>query len=190
MATWWSSTRRTWRGTDHPPEIQQRRQPATASPRSRQLAAVGPGGALADVAEHGLRYELAEVRRFTQEWERAASLRLREGDADVLAEYDKHGRLRDAGTAEQAEAAASRAWPADTLAGRESLLMVGSNAAAARGAAGRARVPRHGRAHRGRAGTRGLAGRRRGVGDLVQARRNGWDLRGNTAPRSTARPTA
>ena len=50
----------------------------------------------------------------------------------MLDEYDKHGRLRDGGTAEQAEAAASRAWLADTLAGREALLIVGTNAAAAR----------------------------------------------------------
>ena len=35
----------------------------------------------------------------------------------MLGEYDKHGRIRDGGTAEQAEAAASRAWLADTLAG-------------------------------------------------------------------------
>src|SRR6478609_5329963 len=40
--------------------------------------------------------------------------RLREGDPSVLGEYDKHGRIRDGGTAEQAEAAASRAWLADT----------------------------------------------------------------------------
>ena len=141
------------------------------------MAAVGPGGALADVAEHGLRYELVDVRRFNHEWERAASLRLRDGDPVVLAEYDKHGRLRDGGTAEQAEAAASRAWLADTLAGRESLLMVGSNAAAARvSAALRAELVSLGMVEPtgvelGREGWEGVVA---GVGDLVQARRNGW----------------
>ena len=33
---------------------------------TRQLAAVGAGGALADIAERGMTYELAEVRRFTE----------------------------------------------------------------------------------------------------------------------------
>ena len=50
----------------------------------------------------------------------------------MLDEYAKHGRLVDAGTVEQAEQAAGRAWLADTLAGRDALLVVGSNAAAAR----------------------------------------------------------
>ena len=98
----------------------------------RQLAAVGAGGSLSDLSVHGIRYELAEVRRFTADWEGAASLRLREGDAKALDTYHHHGRLRDAGTVEQAEAAAGRAWLADTLDGRDSLLLVGTNEAAAR----------------------------------------------------------
>lgn len=190
-------------GTDHLAEIQHRCERAGAKlllvGDPRQLAAVGPGGALADVAEHGLRYELSDVRRFSHDWERAASLRLREGDPDVLTEYDKHGRLRDGGTAEQAEAAASRAWLADTLAGNESLLMVGSNAAAARvSAALRAELVELGRvAPTGVAlGHTDWAGVVAGVGDLVQARRNGWELTGyagNACPpinRQTYRVTA
>jgi hypothetical protein len=172
-------------GTDHLAEIHRRCAAAGAKlllvGDPRQLAAVGPGGALADIGEHGLRYELAEVHRFSAEWEREASLRLRDGDPSVWAEYAKHGRLRDAGTAEQAEAAASRAWLADTLDGRESLLMVGSNAAAARvSAALRAELVALGRVEEagvtlGRDGWQGVVA---GVGDLVQARRNGWELRG------------
>jgi conjugative relaxase-like TrwC/TraI family protein len=122
-------------GTDHLAEIAQRCDTAGAKlllvGDPRQLAAVGPGGALADIARHGVRYELTDVRRFDNEWERAASLRLRDGDPDVLAEYDKYGRLRDGGTAEQAAAAASRAWLADTLSGREALVMLDTNRAAA-----------------------------------------------------------
>jgi hypothetical protein len=101
----------------------------------RQLAAVGPGGTLADLAEHGIRYELAEVRRFAADWERHASLGLRDGDPAALETYQRHGRLMDGGTAEQAEAAASRAWLADTLDGRDSMLLVSSNEAAARASA-------------------------------------------------------
>ena len=109
----------------------------------------------------------------------AASLRLRDGDQAVLDEYAKHGRLVDAGTAEQAEAGAARAWLADTLAGRESLLLVGSNEAAARTCAAlRAEL-----VALGRVDEHGVAltaqGTVAGVGDRVQARRNGWELVGH-----------
>ncbi|MGQ0479999.1 MAG: MobF family relaxase [Pseudonocardia sp.] len=145
----------------------------------RQIGAVGPGGALADIAERGISYELAEVRRFHDGWEGPASLRLRDGDTTVAAEYAKHGRLVEAGTPEQAEAAASRAWLADTLAGRDALLIVGSNDAAARvSTALRTELVRLGRVEE--AGIRlGMQGTVAGVGDLVQARRNGWHLRGH-----------
>ncbi|MDN5851252.1 MAG: AAA family ATPase [Actinomycetia bacterium] len=152
-----------------------------------QLRAVGPGGALEDVAARGVRYELAEVRRFVHEWERTASLQLRAGDPAALADYAKRGRLRDGGTAEQTEAAAARAWLADTLAGKESLLMVRDNRSAARLSASlRAELVRLGRVDaRGVAlGHEGWEGVVAGVGDLVQARRNGWELigvDGNTA---------
>ena len=46
----------------------------------RQLAAVGAAGGMQLAAETGRAYELTEARRFTHAWERAASLRLREGD--------------------------------------------------------------------------------------------------------------
>ncbi|GAA3220222.1 hypothetical protein GCM10017691_04340 [Pseudonocardia petroleophila] len=190
-------------GTDQLAEIQARCAESGAKlllvGDPRQLGAVGPGGALADVAEHGIRYELTDVRRFHSQWERAASLRLRDGDTGVLAEYAKHGRLREGGTPEQAETAASRAWLADTLAGRESLLMVRDNAAAARvSAALRAELVALGRVDEqgvplAREGWEGVVA---GVGDLVQARRNGWELigvDGNTrAPinRDTYRVTA
>ncbi|WP_214364959.1 MobF family relaxase [Pseudonocardia sp. H11422] len=162
----------------------------------RQLGAVGPGGALADVAARGITYELGEVRRFSADWEPAASLQLREGDPQALDAYERHGRLVSAGTAEQAESAAARAWLADTLAGRESVLIVGSNVAAARvGAALRSELVDLGRVEETGVELRSQ-GTVAGVGDLVQARRNGWDLvgfAGNTrAPinRSTYRVTA
>ena len=144
----------------------------------RQLAAVGTGGGLADVAERAARYELAEVRRFTEPWEGPASLALRDGDPAALEAYQRHGRLVDGGTADEAERVAGRAWLADTLAGRESVLLVGSNKAAARASAAlRAELVALGRVAEtgvelGRDGT--VAG----VGDLVAARRNGWELIG------------
>ena len=144
----------------------------------RQLAAVGPGGTLGDLAERGITYQLAEVHRFRQAWERSESLRLRDGDPAAVEAYARHGRLVAGGTSEQAEAKAARGWLADTIAGRESLLLVGSNEAAARLCASvHADLVALGRVEEtgvelGRQGT--VAG----VGDLVQARRNGWDLIG------------
>jgi conjugative relaxase-like TrwC/TraI family protein len=143
-----------------------------------QLSPVGPGGALADLAEHGIRYELSTVRRFADQWERDASLRLRAGDKSAIADYDKHGRLRDGGSREETEAAAARAWLADTLAGKESLLLVGTNDAADR-IAGQLRDTLVELGMVEEAGVPlGMQGTVAGVGDLVQARRNGWELTG------------
>ena len=144
----------------------------------RQLGAVGSGGALGDLAERAIGYQLAEVRRFSNAWEGPASLRLRDGDPGVLGEYQRHGRLVGAGTPDEAERAATRAWLADTLAGRQSVLLVPSNQQATRvNTALRAQLIELGRVQE--AGVE--LGRDRtvaGVGDLVQARRNGWELVG------------
>lgn len=143
----------------------------------RQLAAVGAGGGMALLAAAG-GHELTDVRRFSAGWEGAASLRLRDGDETVLQEYRRHGRLIDGGTREQAQSSAARGWLADTLAGRRSILVVDTNEDAARlSAEVRAELVRLGRVADdgvplGRDGTSA------GVGDLVQARRNGWELRG------------
>jgi hypothetical protein len=142
----------------------------------RQLAAIGTAGGMELIAENAPRYELTEARRFTYAWERDASLRLRDGDVDVLGEYHKHGRLLDTGAIEQAERSASRSWLADTLAGRHALLLVDTNEQAARLSAeirthliGFGRVTEEGV-------PLGLQGTIAGIGDIVQARRNGWEL--------------
>ncbi|ODU04277.1 MAG: TrwC relaxase [Pseudonocardia sp. SCN 72-86] len=144
----------------------------------RQLAAVGAGGGMDLIAGTGARYELADARRFTDEWERTASLRLRSGDETVLRDYFQHGRLLDAGTADQAETDACRAWLADTLNGKRSLLLVDTNDQAARlSAALRAELVRLGRVD-GEGVPLELQGTYAGIGDLVQARANGWQLAG------------
>ncbi|GAA0897633.1 ATP-dependent DNA helicase [Pseudonocardia zijingensis] len=144
----------------------------------RQLAAVGPGGAMADLGARAASYELTEVRRFRVPWEGEASLRLRDGDRVAIEQYDKHGRLHEAGTPEEAEQAAERAWLADTIAGRTALLLVGSNEQAARASARlRAELVRLGRVSE-QGVALGRDGTTAGVGDLVQARRNAWGLRG------------
>lgn len=144
----------------------------------RQLAAAGAGGGMELIANAGASYELAEARRFVHDWEREASLRLRAADQTALAEYHKHGRLLDCGTAAAAESSAARAWLADTLGGRSTLLIVDTNEQAAR-------LSSHLRAELvrlGRVSEEGvpldLQGTFAGVGDVVQARLNGWDLAG------------
>ncbi|MDQ3762169.1 MAG: relaxase domain-containing protein [Actinomycetota bacterium] len=149
-----------------------------------QLSAVGPGGALADVAENGISYELTQVRRFRQKWEAKTSLDLRAGDRAAVAEYSKHGRLVSGGSVEATEQRAANAWLSDTLSGLESLLLVGSNADAAR-LSGQLRAELVALGKVSAEGvTLGLQDTTAGVWDLVQARRNGWDLarwEGNTA---------
>jgi conjugative relaxase-like TrwC/TraI family protein len=161
----------------------------------RQLAAIGAGGTFADVAEHGVTYRLVDVRRFGQQWEAAASLRLRAGDASVVAEYSRHGRVRDGGTVEQARDAAAREHLAAVLAGRDALLVVPTNEqAAAASAAIHDRLVRLGLV--GPGGVPLQAGTVAGVGDLVQYRRNDRRLcgvDGNTswpANRATGRVVA
>jgi hypothetical protein len=84
---------------------------------------------------------------------------------------------------EQAEASAARAWLGDTLAGRRSLLLVDTNEQAARLSAQlRAELVRLGlvQEHGVPLGLRGTVA---GVGDLVQARRNAWELAGHQGNR-------
>ncbi len=144
----------------------------------RQLSAVGAGGAMELLADAGNAYELTEARRFHHQWERAASLRLRDGDPSVLEEYHRHGRIVDGGTIEQTEAAAGRFWLADTLAGRHSILIVDTNEQAARMSSQlRDKMIRLGRVEE--AGVPlGLQGTIAGVGDTIEARKLGWDLIG------------
>ena len=66
--------------------------------------------------------QLAEPVRFTAAWERAASLRLRSGEATALDEYDQHGRIRGA-PPDQAMDQAVGAYVASYLDGRDVLLM-------------------------------------------------------------------
>ena len=87
-----------------------------------QLAAVEGGGAMMLLAERLGYVQLAEPVRFTAEWEREASLRLRRGDATALDEYDQHGRIYGA-PPEQAMDQAVKAYVASYLAGRDVALM-------------------------------------------------------------------
>jgi conjugative relaxase-like TrwC/TraI family protein len=144
----------------------------------RQLAAVGAAGGMDMIARVSPAYELTEARRFTHAWERDASLRLREGDETALQEYRKHGRIIDGGPIEHTEQLAAEAWLADYLAGKRCLLIVDTNEQAARISAQiRARLVRLGHVQE-QGVALGLQNTTAGVGDIVQGRRNGWELRG------------
>ncbi|GAB3751246.1 MobF family relaxase [Microlunatus parietis] len=154
----------------------------------RQLSAVGAAGGMDLAAAAGPRYELTETRRFAEDWEGPASLRLREHDTTVLGEYHRQGRLIDGGAVEQTEQAAGRAWLADTLEERRSLLIVDSNEQAARLSGDlRARLVDLGRVDDERTVQLGLQGLFAGAGDVVQARENAWHLAGYAGNRRAPR---
>jgi AAA domain/TrwC relaxase len=94
---------------------------------TRQLQAVENGGGLSLLAGVLGYVQLAEPVRFRAGWERAASLRLRDGDVSVLADYDQHGRISGGGPEEMMDAAA-KAYVALTLEGKDTLLMAADHA--------------------------------------------------------------
>ncbi len=96
-----------------------------------QLSAADTGGAFRLIANDTKAAELSDVWRFSNPWERDASLALRAGHLSVIDTYDKHDRLA-AGPADEMEDAAYRAWQTDTRAGKTSLLIAADNATVAR----------------------------------------------------------
>ena len=85
-----------------------------------QLQAVENGGGLSLLADALGYVRLAEPVRFRAAWEQHASLRLRDGDATVLADYDQHGRIIG-GEPEQMMDAAAAAYVALTADGTDTL---------------------------------------------------------------------
>jgi conjugative relaxase-like TrwC/TraI family protein len=135
-----------------------------------QLGAVEAGGMFRLLAREVPAAELHEVCRFDAEWERQASIRLRDGDPAAIAAYDRNGRIRGADY-EAAYGRAASLWLADHLRGKDVLLLAGSNAEAAD-------LARRVQAKLTQLGTVGPPraalsdGNHAGVGDLVRARLN------------------
>ncbi len=92
-----------------------------------QLSAVESGGGMNLLVSKLGHVELTEAVRFSQEWEQDASLRLREGQAEVLAQYDDQGRIRG-NAPDQAMEDARRLYVARYVQGRRVELIVHSNA--------------------------------------------------------------
>jgi conjugative relaxase-like TrwC/TraI family protein len=96
-----------------------------------QLGSVDAGGVFRLIAARHGSYRLTEVRRFTNAWERDASLKLREGDVAALAEYAGRGRIYH-GPQDRVLEDAADLYLNGYLKGQEALLMATSNGTAAR----------------------------------------------------------
>jgi hypothetical protein len=94
---------------------------------TQQLQAVENGGGMSLLADALGYAQLTEPVRFRAAWEQQASLRLRDGDTSVLAEYDQHARIRG-GEPELMMDAAAAAYLALTLDGTDTLLMAADHA--------------------------------------------------------------
>jgi hypothetical protein len=155
-----------------------------------QLGAVQAGGMFRLLTQEVPAAQLHEVRRFQAQWERDASVRLRDGDLAAIAAYDRHGRIRGADEQAACDRAAAM-WLADHLHGKDVLLLAGSNAEAAE-------LSRRVQAKLTQMGSVGPPqaplsdGNQVGVGDLVRARLNAEIDAGGRAltNRDTLRVTA
>lgn len=137
---------------------------------THQLGSVGAGGMMRETGWRQGFFQLHEVRRFDSQWERDASLKIREGDTSVLAAYDTRGRVR--GMDEQAAYEdAALAWVGDHLKHRDVLLLAATNAEAAElSRRVQGKLIAMGQVQKGSAEL--ADGNTAGVGDLLRARKN------------------
>ncbi len=83
----------------------------------------GPGGMLAALAHAGHGVELAEIHRFSQPWERQASLALRHGKADALTAYRGAGRLHPCADGDAALDSVFAHWAKARADGQDALML-------------------------------------------------------------------
>ncbi|MGB9113260.1 MAG: AAA family ATPase, partial [Acidimicrobiales bacterium] len=91
-----------------------------------QLGAVGPGGMFRTLVDQYGARELETVRRFAEDWEASASLRLRARDATVLSTYRNHGRIED-GSRDEMLDRAHRVWRAAREEGKSVVVTANDN---------------------------------------------------------------
>ena len=147
----------------------------------QQLQSPEAGGLLRSMVEEGPHYSLSNVRRFREpdgtvrEWEAKASLALRRGDVRALEAYELQG-LIEGGTLEEMKAEVIRAYVADTLRDRESVVMTATNARATELSREiRTQLVRYGLVEEN--GLPLVDDNRAGVGDLIQTRENDAKLK-------------
>ncbi|MDP9410292.1 MAG: AAA family ATPase [Actinomycetota bacterium] len=106
----------------------------------RQLGAVEAGGLFRLLVTETNAAELSGVRRFSAEWERAASLRLRAGEPSVVEEYLSQGRVVGGERSVMVEEAFGRWWMARNRG--ESVVVCAADHATVNDLATRARAAR------------------------------------------------
>ena len=136
-----------------------------------QQGSVDAGGAFGLLArDETVSAELAEVHRFSSEWERTASIGLRHGNECALDTYESHGRIAG-GTREDLLETIYTAWKHDIDAGTSSLMIAPDTATVAE-LNRRARADRIAAGEVAEHGVTVAAGQMIGVGDHVVTRRN------------------
>ncbi|QBX57737.1 conjugal transfer protein [Nocardioides seonyuensis] len=142
-----------------------------------QLQSVDAGGAFGLLVDRRSdAAQLTLIHRFRHDWEKAATLDLRSGNAEVISTYARHDRLREGDTDRMIDSA-YESWRLDTQAGLASVLLTES-AHAVRALNERARAERlvHDGADEG-CEIHLADGVRASVGDVVITRRNDRTLR-------------
>lgn len=91
-----------------------------------QLDSIDAGGVLGWLDRSGCAQRLSTVWRFTNDWERTASLKLRTGDINVITEYTAHERI-SSGTYDAMVDDAYNRWDADIRTGKTSILIAPDN---------------------------------------------------------------
>nr|WP_184829977.1 MobF family relaxase [Jiangella mangrovi] len=114
--------------------------------------------------------ELADVRRFSEDWEKSASLELRLGRPDAIRRYEAHGRVAG-GESDVMLDTAYRAWAQDLAAGKATLL-IADDAETVSSLNARARNDRMLAGDVGDGGVQLADGNRASGGDLVITRQN------------------
>ncbi|MEE8600278.1 MobF family relaxase [Euzebya tangerina] len=93
-----------------------------------QLGSVQAGGAFSLlVHEREDVPELTGIHRFTNDWEKQASLQLRDGNPAAIRTYQQHDRIRHTPDPDQAVATLVDAWQADLDQGRSSLMIAATH---------------------------------------------------------------
>ena len=83
----------------------------------------GPGGMLAALAHAGHAIELEQIHRFSNDWERHASLQLRAGSPQVLTQYLAEGRLHPCPDSDSAVGAVFTHWSQARADGQDALML-------------------------------------------------------------------
>jgi hypothetical protein len=95
-----------------------------------QMGSPEAGGLLRDLAALPTATQLTSVRRFSEHWERRASIELHQRDETTAINYLEHDRIVET-TSDSAHSDVAEAWFVDCQAGLDSLIVADTNEDAA-----------------------------------------------------------